>query len=65
MPTVDRALVQMKVDDLPEIALPDTTAEDAAGEAADESAEETAGDAADEVADDEIAPVNDGDGVAE
>ena len=65
MPTVDRALVQMKVDDLPEIALPDTTAEDAAGEAADESAEETAGDAADEVADDEIAPVNDGDGAAE
>jgi len=61
MPTVDRALVQMKVDDLPEIATP----ESAAGDATDESAEKTVGDAADGVVDDEITPVNDGDEAGE
>ena len=40
MPTVDRVLVQMKVDDLPEVALPDAAAEEATEEATEEAVDD-------------------------
>jgi predicted negative regulator of RcsB-dependent stress response len=57
MPTVDRVLVQMKVDDLPEIAPPDDAAEEPAEDPAEEPAEEAADDAAGEA----LEPAIDGD----
>jgi len=45
MPTVDRVLVQMKVDDLPEIAMPDAAPEEPAEESTEEDADEAVGEA--------------------